>query len=94
MVRWCVFGRACCSLGVGSTKTEDLHRLGCVLSPFGMKGNPYGHPTVHDIILDCTFVLLILNQRPVNLSDALERVNGPESPCRTQETLYYVVLNL
>lgn len=25
MVKECVFGRACCMLGVESTKTEDLH---------------------------------------------------------------------
>lgn len=39
-------------------------------------------------------VLENLKQRPVNLGDALERVTGPESSCRTQDTLYYIVLNL
>lgn len=38
--------------GVGSIKTENLHRVDCIFSPFGVNGNPYGHRTVS--IWGCT----------------------------------------
>lgn len=41
MVKRCVFGRACCILGVGSMEGRLHHQ------PVGITGNPHVHRTVH-----------------------------------------------